>query len=204
MKKSVFLSIIIIFLIGILCFRPLPCFGEQREDLSELKKQFELLQKRVDRLEEERKILKNSKDDYIGSNSQLEPFSEITRMQEEMDRMFRNSFDRPGGMQGMFSSDMSFDSDMDIKDTGKAYEITLDIAGLDKNKVNIDVNEHSLTIKGEEEKEVKEETKGSLYNSKSFTSFMKTIPLPTDADTSNMKTEKEGGRIVIRLPKKTK
>jgi HSP20 family protein len=82
------------------------------------------------------------------------------------------------------------------------YEIIFNMKGLDQEKVDIEINEHSITVKGEHSRQEKEEGQGTFYSSSSFGSFMKTIPLPVDADTSKVKTEKKGDSLVIRLPKK--
>ena len=176
------------------------------DNMEDLKKQVEALQKRVDELESAQ--TRQNQDGAWGTvppqqNQGWDPFGEMHRMQEEMDRMFQNSFGSTGAPQGgMFSSSMSFDNDIDMKETNDGYEITLDMKGLDKDRVDIDINEHSITVKGELTRQDSEESGNAYYNSKSYGSFMKTIPLPVDADTSKVKSEKEGDSLVIRIPKK--
>ena len=77
------------------------------------------------------------------------------------------------------------------------------MAGLDSEKVDIQINDRSITVKGEYSKQDTEENPDSYISSQSYRSIMKTIPLPVDADTTKVKTEKEGDYLVIRLPKKT-
>ena len=97
---------------------------------------------------------------------------------------------------------MSFDHDFDIQETDEGYQIKFDLKGLDQEKVDIDINEHSITVKGEHSAKDTEESENSFFSSQSYGSFMKTIPLPIDADTKKVKTEKEGNSLVIKLPKK--
>jgi HSP20 family protein len=124
-------------------------------------------------------------------------------MQAEMNRMFQNSFHYRGTPgSGMFSNDMSFGYDFDIKETDEGYKIVFDMTGLDEQNVDIQVNEHSITVKGEHRREDAEEAGSSLFRSQSYGSFLKTIPVPADADTSKVMTEKEGDELVIKLPKK--
>ena len=185
----------------------IPAVAEETEDVAELKKQIEVLQKRVEELETE----KEDEDSFYTPRSRFrrgfgfgwDPFDEMDRMQEQMNQMFQNSFSRGGsGKRGMFSSNMSFDYDFDLKETNDGYEIKFDMTGLDKEKIDIQINEHSITVKGEHSRQDAEESQNSFFSSQSFGSFMKTIPLPVDADTSKIKTEKEGDTLVIRLPKK--
>ena len=76
------------------------------------------------------------------------------------------------------------------------------MTGLDKEKIDIEINEHSITVQGEHSRQDTEESPNRYFSSQSFGSFMKTIPLPVDADTTEIKTEKEGDTLVVRLPKK--
>lgn len=179
------------------------------DDVEDLKAQIEALQKRVNELENTQQVPEEHEDeDSRGffnrrDNRAWDPFDEIRRMQEEMDSMFQQSFGSRGlGGSGMFSNNMSFDQDFDLKETDNGYEIRFDMTGLDKDKVDIDINEHSITVKGEQSRQDTEEGDNTYFRSQSYGSFMKTIPLPVDADTTKVKTEKEGDSLVIRLPKK--
>jgi HSP20 family protein len=178
--------------------------AKESESVVELKKQVESLQKRIEQLEAERNNALSKPDPYFQRRPQWDPFEEINRMQQEMDQMFQNSFDRSGGRQGIFSNQMNFDANFDLKETSDGYEIKIDMQGLDKDKVDIQINEHSITIKGEQSREDTEQGPNQYVRSQSFGSFMRTIPLPMDADTTKVKTEKEGDRLVIRMPKKNK
>ena len=192
-----------LMLMAFLCSAP--AFAE--ETMEDLKRQVELLQKRVEELESSKEQKKE--EDSSGflnqrRNMGWDPFSEMERMQEEMDRMFQHSFSRRGlGGTGMFSSNMSFDAELDLKETKEGYEIIFDMKGLDEEKIDIQINEHSITVKGEHNSQETEENPNQYFSSRSFGSFMKTIPLPVDADTSKVKTEKKGDKLVIKLPKKT-
>lgn len=186
--------------------RNIPAIAEDTQSVADLKKQVETLQKKVDELESEKKQSPIAVQDQFqgGIGFVGDPFEDINKMQEQMDRMFQNSFGRSGAKQGIFSSNMSFDPDFDLKQTDKGYEIRFDMKGMDKNKIDIQINDHSITIKGEQSRKDKKESQNQYFSSESFGSFMKTIPLPADADTTKIKTEKEGDSIVIRLPKKSK
>jgi len=75
---------------------------------------------------------------------------------------------------------------------------------LNKEKIDIQVNEHSITVKGQQTHEEDKKSPGQSVHAKSIGLFMKTIPLPIDADTAKVTTEHQGDILVIRLPKKNK
>ncbi len=136
---------------------------------------------------------------------QWDPFTEMDQMMEQMDQLFENSLSHRGGQKswGMFNTDLSFDQDLQVEETDKAYVVKLDIPGLNKNKLNIEITQHALTVSGESSLEKKESGAGRTAHSQSYSSFLKTIPLPEDADADKMTTETKGETLVITLPKKT-
>lgn len=203
MKRKLSICLSLIFTIGAVAGYSVPSFAQ--EGVAELKKQIEALQTRVEELESQQRMQEKKEDLLRGSKQgRWDPFEEIDRMQEEMNRMFQSTYSRTGGTgRGMFSNDMSYDYDFDIKETKDGYEIRFEMKGLDQEKVDIQINEHSITVKGERSEQQTQEGENRFFSAQSFGSFMKTIPLPVDADTSKVKTEKEGDSLVIKLPKKT-
>ncbi len=207
MKNRLIIFMIVLSIFGLTTFSVVPSFAEEAQDIVELKKQIEILQKRVDELEGEKQ---NKEDQNYGLRKRSpgqfglrwNPFEEMQQMQEEMDRMFQDSFGRSGPTQGMFSSNMSFDYGIDLKEIENGYEIIFDMAGLDEEKMDIQINEYSMTVKGEYAQEQTKEGSDKYFHAQSYGSFMKTIPLPADADTKEIVTEKKDGKLIVRLGKK--
>jgi HSP20 family protein len=217
MKRGISILVVGVLTAGVIASTSFPSFAE--DNVEELKKQVESLQKRVDELESshqqqqqqqsQQQPQQNNGFGYFNGNQNnggWDPFSEMSRMQDEMNRMFQNSFNNrrgswPGG--GMFSNNLSYDKDFDLKETDSGYEIKFDMSGLNKDKFDVQINKNSITVKGEYSNEETNKGKDRYFSAQSFGSFMKTIPLPVDADTAKVKTEKEGDNLVIRIPKKT-
>ncbi len=180
----------------------------QQDDVAALKQEIEMLKKRVDQLEKERRTPTVQGAPFQQRSSvkrfwrDWDPFAEMDRMQAMMDRMFKSSVGRFGGGRGVLSNQIYFNPNFDLKETKDGYEIRIDLTGLDQNKIDIRADKHSITIKGEQEREEKNEGDDRYYEMKAYGSFLQTIPLPMDADVSKMKTEKEGDALIIRLPKK--
>lgn len=131
-----------------------------------------------------------------------DPFQEMDQIQQMMNRMFRDSFSR-GSFDRGFERQGFYEPDLDVEDTKDAYLIRLDLPGIDKDKINVKVQNNVLTISGERKSE-KEETQedGNFYRmERSFGSFMKSFPIPSDADANAMIAENKNGVLTIRLPK---
>lgn len=189
-----------IFLFGLALLFSLTNLSFAEEDVQALKNEIKELRERIDHLESSQEQSNKNRNANV---QRWDPFAEMHRMQEAMDEMFQSSFTNPGLQgSGIFSNSFSLDGDLELKESEDGYEVHFDLTGLDKDKVNIEVNEHSITVKGEQSRLDQEENTNGFFKSQSFGTFMKTIPLPIDADTSKVKTDKEGEKLVIRLPKK--
>ncbi|MBN1869217.1 MAG: trypsin-like peptidase domain-containing protein [Candidatus Omnitrophica bacterium] len=152
---------------------------------------------------EPRQALSQNKPEPAQPVDRWDPFEEMARMSDEMDRMFQGAFGRGGSPgKGMFNSNIFYDSDFDIEDKGNEYVVKVEVKGVDKDKINIEINQGSLTVSGEHSAVEEEKGPDGYYSSQSIGSFLRTIPLPDDADTEKVKTEFEGDLIVITIPKK--
>lgn len=202
-NKLLLLSVVTV---GMFIFSNIPAFSE--ENVAELKKQIEALKKRIEELESTRTqpMVGISRNSYNPANNvTIDPFADMERIQAEMDRLFEKFFsfpNQPG--QGMLTSTMSFDTNLDLKETEEGYVMTFNMAGLDKDKVDVQINEHSITVKGEQTLQNQQQNPNGYFQSQSYGSFMKTVPLPEDADVTKLKTEKTDDKLVITMPKKAR
>ncbi|MGE0268587.1 MAG: Hsp20/alpha crystallin family protein [Candidatus Omnitrophota bacterium] len=200
MKKTVlFVLASAVILTGIIC---LPSGVSAEDNINALKSQIEALQKRVEELESA------SAGKTVRPQTAIDrwdPIEEMDRMQREMNRMFRHSFFQPGfsGHSGLLNSHMFYDEDFAIKDNKDHYLISLDIKNFDKDKIDIRIDQQSITISGQQTSESEENAQNGYYSSRTYGSFLRTLPLPVDADTPKAQTKQEGGELIIKIPKKT-
>jgi HSP20 family protein len=213
MKRAYFIPLSMALILG-LSSAVSPVFAA--DNVSDLKAQIEALQKRVEELEAARsKPAQQAPPSNAFQNpgsapwgGGWDPFDEMSRIQEEMNRMFQRSFSNPGfagsGKAGMFKNNMFYDEDYNIQETKDGYQLTFDMSGFDQDKVNIDVNGHSITISGQQSSQEDQSKGNGYFESRSYGSFLKTVPLPPDADPQKMETKKDGNTLIIKIPKKTK
>lgn len=203
MKKTMMTAAavsVFLFLGGTVRHAVLPLMAQ--EHVEDLKRQIAALQKRVAELEAARSP--EAVHLPTGDSRRWDPLEEIVRMQEEMDRLFQDSFSWGGQSgRGIFRSDMFYDDTVGMKEEGDRYIIEFDMTGLNEGQVDIQVNRHTITVRGERRDEQTEAGAQKYFQSRSYATFMKSIPLPPDADPSGMRSEKKGGTLIITLPKKT-
>lgn len=84
------------------------------------------------------------------------------------------------------------------KDTG--YELEFNVAGYDKDKLKIDVDDNQLIVSYEDKQTTEKISEDYVYKSFNKRSFKKTFNL-TDIDISAIKAKHEDGILRIILPK---
>lgn len=142
--------------------------------------------------------------DRVREEKQWSPYSDMERIYQEMDKMFRgvlrNRQSRSTG--GVFNTDIFYDTSLDWKETPDGYEIRLKVAGLNKDKMDIEISDRSMTISGQGSAMQEAGDTQGRYHSQQFHSFLRTISLPEDADSTSVKTDIEGDYLIIRMNKK--
>ncbi|HMB00262.1 MAG TPA: Hsp20/alpha crystallin family protein [Spirochaetota bacterium] len=95
-----------------------------------------------------------------------------------------------------------FSPKANIKENKKNYLLELDLPGVDKKDVSLNVQDGYLTIKGERKNEHHEEEKDGYYRyESSYGSFERSWNMD-QVDTDNIEAEFKNGVLKLKLPKK--
>lgn len=129
-----------------------------------------------------------------------DPFREMRLMQQRMNQMFVDSFDRNFGVGA--SGFLSPQTDIRVED-GR-YVITLDIPGMDKDTIDVEVKNGSLVVSGK--RNTQKENKGDRFYSqqRSFGQFMKTLALPDDAQADQVEARYDKGVLEVTIGRENK
>ncbi|MCE9520755.1 MAG: Hsp20 family protein [Verrucomicrobia bacterium] len=144
------------------------------------------------------------------SDPLLEPLSDLDRsvmermerMQREMNRIFKESFDEFKLMpeHRSFFDEQRFGSSVDLKEEGDNYVIRAYLPGRNMDNVNVTVDGQTLKIEAKEE-----ESTGGKKNEKQRmerrSHFMQIITLPGRVNAVKMKTDRKDGVLIVTLPK---
>jgi len=91
----------------------------------------------------------------------------------------------------------------ELIDEGDKYVIEMELPGVDKRDIEINVIDHMLEISVRKKEEIKKEEEGYYISKKYYAGFRETISLPADADTENIKAKYNNGILRIEIGKKT-
>jgi HSP20 family protein len=126
------------------------------------------------------------------------PIENQLLFKNEFDRLFDSFF----GDSVMGSKDLySISPKADIEETDLDYLVSVEVPGIDKKDLKVQIEDDKLTIKGEKKqsKEVKESN--YVCSERSYGSFQRTFNLPTSVKSSDISAEYKDGIIKIKLPK---
>ncbi len=132
-----------------------------------------------------------------------DPFREMDDMQNMMNRMFRDSFNRGMMTQGVSGGHaLSYNPDIDILSKDNEYVVTVDLPGIEKDKIDVKVKNGQLILSGQREAQKETDEDSGFYQmERSFGSFYRTFPLPEDAASEGIKAESKNGVLTIHIPR---
>ena len=128
------------------------------------------------------------------------PWREMTSMHNQLNRMF----DSPVFSSNRSDEDVSFglwNPAVDLYEKDESFVITAELAGVDKDKISIDLKDGVLTLSGErsDDSEAKED---SYYRrERTYGKFRRAFSLPADVDSEKIKAEFKDGVLQIEVPK---
>lgn len=89
----------------------------------------------------------------------------------------------------------------EAKATNAHYEITVELPGVDKDDIDIQLHDGVLTVKGEKHSERKEEGEGYFFSEREYGRFQRTFRLPGDVRDDQVSADFANGVLKIRVPK---
>lgn len=105
------------------------------------------------------------------------------------------------GQYKTLSNTNKFTPNINTREGEFAYHIEVDLPGVSKENINVQIEDGSLVISGERKinKEVKEENYYKIESS--FGSFSRSFSLPKEADIENIHAESKDGVLEVIVPK---
>lgn len=142
-------------------------------------------------------------------------WDEMRKMQEQMDSMFSNFFDtepfirnyyllEDGSGKNKESVSSNYKAPVsDLYETDKEFIAEVDIPGVDKKDIKVNVTEDAIEIKAEKKNELKQEDKkkGMFRLERSFAGFYRNFPLPHNVYSEKANAEYKDGVLKITVPK---
>jgi HSP20 family protein len=127
------------------------------------------------------------------------PFGLMRRFTDDMDRLFEG-FGFPSLHRSRlwdWGGASRFSPDVEILERDGKFLIRVDLPGLAKDDVTVDVSEHSVTVEGERKCEHEATQEGVFTCERAYGHFRREIPLPEAVKTDTAKANFKNGTLEI-------
>ena len=125
------------------------------------------------------------------------PNRTVRDLQREVDSIFDQFFGRGSDEE----TSAVWAPRTDLSETDDAYRIRLDVPGMEKDDITINLQNNTLTVSGERSSERKEESEEYVRVERAFGNFHRTFTLPDAVDPENVEAAYDNGVLTIHVPK---
>lgn len=127
-----------------------------------------------------------------------EPYNLLDQFNSEISRLMGNPVSRNLATAGEWMPAV------DIREEEGRFLLVADLPGVDRKDVEITVEDHVLTFKGERTTEKDESSEGYRRRERVHGEFLRQFTLPDTADTENIHATVNAGVLEIAIPKQQK
>jgi HSP20 family protein len=128
-----------------------------------------------------------------------DPFALLGRITQEFDRMFEESGWPAFRTRGMAES-TAWNPSIDVFEKDNRLITRIDLPGLKKEDVKVEVEDGRLTVSGERKHEAEEKKEDFYRCEREYGSFYRTVPLPEGAKVEDVKASFENGVLEVSVP----
>jgi len=125
------------------------------------------------------------------------PYEEILKAKRSVDKLFESMNVEPD------LSDVRMPI-LEISDEKTEILVVIELPGIKKDELSVEVSENSLTIKAERGEESEEKKKNYYYSERQYSTFFRNIPLPEEVDSDTAKAKFREGILELRIKKAAK
>ena len=134
-------------------------------------------------------------------SQQWNPLQDLMVLQDRMNRLFEDATQRrtqaDAGAGDEFER-VDWTPAADIYETDSGYVIAIDLPGIKRDALQIDIDDNRLIVKGT--RDVDES--GSRRSERPRGTFLRSFSVPASVDQGNIAAEYKDGVLQIRLPKR--
>jgi HSP20 family protein len=130
-------------------------------------------------------------------NALMRPDFGLFGLHREIDRLFNEFVQGGGGGQA------NIVPNIEISETDKAIEVSAEMPGLERNDVEISIEDDALTIRGEKRVEENKD-KNVQHSERAYGVFLRVLQLPPGIDPSSVQATMSNGVLKITIPKPAK
>lgn len=128
------------------------------------------------------------------------PMQNVLSLQQEMNRMFQE-FARGGNSEETSWGTSTWVPPVDIYETNEGFVLKVELPGVQKDDLHLEVHDRTLTIRGERKPETEIPEDHYHRRERSYGSFQRVFTLPTPIDADKVQANVHDGVLELQLPK---
>jgi HSP20 family protein len=119
-------------------------------------------------------------------------------LRDDLDRWVQRFFDEPWGLDVARFPGMPVP---EVRETDKELIVQLEVPGLDREDLDLEIAPNGLTIRGERREEKRDRRNDALVSEVRYGRFVETVPLPPGVDRERAEARVERGVLTVKFPK---
>ena len=138
----------------------------------------------------------------LAKTSKQEPFNLLRQMTSELDRMFDEPWTlfRWPAVAVASPESPAWAPKVDVVTKDNTLVTRIDLPGMKKEDVLVQVEDGYLTLSGERQKELKEEKDNIYREEREYGSFCRSVPLPKGVKADDVKATFNNGVLEVTVP----
>jgi HSP20 family protein len=130
-----------------------------------------------------------------------DPWRDFGSLQERINKMFDDTMrSATTGDEELVTG--AWSPPVDIHETDDSFVVSADLPGLNKQDIEIDVEDNTITIKGEKKFEEKVSRDKYIRVERTYGTFVRSFSLPQNVDSKKIKATFKDGILDLTLPKR--
>ncbi|MGO9319160.1 MAG: Hsp20/alpha crystallin family protein [Terracidiphilus sp.] len=126
-----------------------------------------------------------------------DPYREVVALQNRVNSLFRNMTEGDDPVAAA-----SFVPAVDIYEDAQKVVLKLEVPGIDQKDLDVRVENHTLTVKGERKLDKEEKEENFHRIERRYGSFYRAFTLPSTVDTESVSASYNAGVLKLELKKK--
>ncbi|MDP9649372.1 MULTISPECIES: Hsp20/alpha crystallin family protein [Paraburkholderia] len=120
-----------------------------------------------------------------------------------VEEFFHDPFAGRGALERWFGdfSSSRFQPRIDVVDEGKILRVTVELPGMERDDLTVSAEDGALVLRGEKKQDVHSEEDGCYRLERAYGRFVRTIPMPENADPERTLARFDKGVLTLTVPK---
>jgi HSP20 family protein len=131
-----------------------------------------------------------------GEREERSERDDVLALKDDIDRWFQHALEDPFG-----ATSARWMPSVDVHETDREVVVTMEVAGLDSDNLDLRITPQGLVVRGEKVEEKEDGRRDFHVLERSYGRFLRTVPLQPGLDVERAEAKIKKGVLTVRLPK---